>query len=262
MPDNDGKPVAVVFSASMDMPATRTEGGGNKWQGSDEVGLFMLATGGSLAGDIVNNADNRLFVAIPINSGSEALLDPADPSFTIYYPHVGRMDFIAYYPYKTKGTGGISSDYRYPVDVTDQSSPAALDLLYAKRTNVPKSPAAVVLPFEHQLSKLTLLVKRDNSLGNADFTALSATITGMPATASFNLDNRQLTPGSASPIQMLKVSTAANEATFEAILIPTAAGAGRQIAFTTNNYLYLWDIPADVSFEKGRHYTYTLRVRG
>jgi hypothetical protein len=262
-PDNDSEPVVVAFSASTGMPATRTEGGGNKWQGGDEVGLFMLATGGSLAGDIVNNADNRLFIAIPVNSGSEALLDPADPSFAIYYPHVGRMDFIAYYPYKTKGTGGISPDYRYPVDVTNQSNPANIDMLYAKKTGVPKSPATVVLSFEHQLSKLTLQVKRDNTLGSADFAALGATIKGMPATASINLDNSLLTPGAAAPIPMLKTGNTGNEATFEAIIIPTPAGTtGRQIAFSANNYIYVWNIPDDASFEKSKHYTFTIRLSG
>jgi endonuclease G len=62
-----------------------------------------------------------------------------------------KVDFIAYHPYKSL------TDFQYPIDLSDQSNPTALDLMYANNAkNIDKSNNTVPLIFVRQLSKVSI----------------------------------------------------------------------------------------------------------
>jgi formylglycine-generating enzyme required for sulfatase activity len=246
----------VAFSAQTGSPETRTSASGSQWLTTDGVGIFMHTSGQTLSdASISEEAANRLYR--PQTAAASSALNPATVAEAIYFPQSGQVDFTAYYPWKA-GAGQINN-YVYPVDLSDQSDPAALDLLYARQTGRDKNSASVTLDFAHQLSKITLHVKKGADIGTVDFSAATATLSGMPATGSFDLASGSISPGAVADFQALKVAASTGfDAGFEALLLPQAAGAGRKAVFAAGTETYEWAIPEDLVFEAGRNYIYAL----
>ena len=273
---------AVSFTAGIQVPGspaaynagprTRTTTGGDAWLTTDKVGIYMLTTSGSLTTAANVLADNRQYSATPGSPASSAAFTSTGTGETIYYPQTGNVDFISYYPYGTTGTGAgqITSGYLYNITVTGQTTADAqnaLDVLYAKTTGVAKTKTAVNLAFGHVLSKVTLNVTLGEgltSLSGSDITATS--FSGMPQTATLDLQDGTLTAGGLGNFPALKAGTATSgyAATFTALLVPqpTAnAYTGRTAVFTVNGEAYTWTIPNTETFEKGNHYTYPVTVK-
>jgi hypothetical protein len=255
----DVEPVPVRFSTAADTPHLRTSVDGNEWVSDDRIGIFMLTTGGTLPNNISENADNLQYEASPTGNAAMAYFTPADADY-IYYPQIGNMDFIAYYPYKAVGANGISSNYVYPVDVSDQSDPAAINCIYAKTTNISRSHNAVELDFTHLLSKLTLNLIKGTGMENVNLANATATINGMPVTAEWALTDGSLTPIQTTSFQARKAPTAVGyDATFEALLIPSNSGS-RNVVFQIGSLRFKWAIPDDAVFGSGQHYSYDLTL--
>ena len=136
----------------------------------------MKQAGGTLgAGTIVGEGDNVPFIT---KQGNGNFLSDGK---AIEYPSDGSaVDFIAYYPYQS-----TLDNYIYKVDVTNQSKPEEIDLLYADNlTNRTATSTTGNLQFYHQLSQLVLNL---SSSDNTDFSNLSVTISGVKTKANFNL---------------------------------------------------------------------------
>ncbi|MDR1103123.1 MAG: fimbrillin family protein [Tannerella sp.] len=254
--------VPVVFSAPQVTPQTRTSADGDRWVSGDRTGIYMLTSGGALPADVVENAGNRCYAVSSGAGSSIATFVPVDAAADmIRYPSSGSVDFVACYPYRaTGGSDGIDSGGNYPVDVSNQNNPAAIDLLYARVTGRSKNDNPVSLPFEHVMSRLVLNVKKGTGIIDSDFADLTATVSGMPAKAKFSLSNGQFTPEGNTDFQMRKVATAAgSNATFEAVVIPTAGGT-RSVTLQFYSNKYVWNIPATDTFQPGKRYTYTITV--
>jgi hypothetical protein len=251
----------VVFSAPQVTPQTRTTADGNRWVSGDRTGIYMLTAGGSLPADIVENAGNRCYAVSSGAGSSVASFAPVDPAADlIRYPPSGRVDFVACYPYKATGSGGIDGSGYYPVDVSNQNNPAAIDLLYAKVTGAGKGDNPVSLPFEHVMSRLVLNVEKGTNIIDTDFADVTATVSGMPVKAGFSLSNGQFIPEGAVSFSMRKVAAAAGYlATFEAVVIPTAGG-DRSVTLQFYNNKYVLKIPAADAFQPGKRYTYTVKA--
>jgi formylglycine-generating enzyme required for sulfatase activity len=255
----------VTFSAQTDYPDTRTSAGGEQWLTTDEVGIYMVTTGQTLStASISEGADNRKY--LPQTAAAASALIPATTDQTIYFPQSGAVNFVAYYPWKSSGSAaGQINNYVYPIDLADQSDPAALDLLYARKANISKNQATVNLTFAHPLSKITLRVKKGADISAVDFSSATATISGMPVTASFSLADGTIgSLGAVTNFNALKVTTAATfDAGYEALLLPQAVSdyTGRQVTFTAGGNTYEWEIPDASAFEAGKNYIYTLLVR-
>ena len=257
----------VVFSAGIE--ATRTTSGGDAWVLGDAVGIYMLSTGGTLPGAISSGADNKKHTVTDASTGA---LSP-DGGPALYFPQSGNVDFIAYYPYGAYGAGAgeiNTSGYRYKVSAANQTAPEAIDVLYAKTTNVSKSVSAVALPFKHALSKITLNVKAGDGITAAAISSLASTgvkFGGMPVTADLALQTGALTAGTDltqtfSPLKSA-TATAGYAASFTAILIPQAASAypGRTVVFDLSGTNYTWTIPDTDAFATGLHYTYAITIK-
>ena len=252
---------AAIQSANGSGLKTRTTAGGDEWVQNDGVGIFMLTNLGTITTAAHRLTDNKKYNATPGNPASKADFSPDDGT-DIYYPQSGNVDFIAYYPHGTINT----ADYTYNISVTDQTNPAAIDVLYAKTTNVAKSKTAVNLAFDHALSKVTLNVTLGDgltSLAGSDITA--AKLTGMPQTATMALQDGAVTAGTAGDISSLRGTVpggASYDATFSAILIPqSSGGTNRTIVFTVDGTSYTGIIPNGDIFAPGNHYTYPVTVK-
>ena len=232
---------------------SRTTGGGEEWVQDDRVGIFMLRHGGQLsaAGDLY--ADNVEYAVADAATGELA-------GATLYYPTDGTsVDFVAYYPYG----GAVAADgYKYSVALGDQQRPEAIDVLYARVENRSRTPEPVALSFDHALSKVTFDVK-----GGAGFDAdisgtAAATLEGMPAGASVNLQDGTVTAEAAGAIAMLRAAEAATgyAASFSAIIAPHGSLPGRKAVFTISGGRYEGSLPDGDLFEPGNHYTYPVTV--
>jgi endonuclease G len=251
----------VLFSTAVDMPRIRTSADGNQWDSADRIGIFMLTSSGALPGSIIQNADNRQYAVFPESNAATAFFTPADADADkIYYPQTGNVDFIAYSPYKPTGANGISNAYTYPIDISDQSDPEALNFMYAKTANVSRSHDAVELDFIHLLSKLTLNIVKGTGMENADLTNAKATINGMSTTADFALTDGSLTPGQVTSFQARKTPTASGyDATFEALIIPSSSGS-RSVVFQVGSIRFKWVIPDNAILSSGKRYSYDLTI--
>ncbi|MDR1919698.1 MAG: fimbrillin family protein [Tannerellaceae bacterium] len=255
----EGERKAVAFSAQA--TDTRTSADGSQWLTTDQVGIYMMAGGDALSAALSANCKYQ-----PQAAGGSALLVPAEAGQTIYYPSNGAVDFVAYYPWKESGTGaGQINAGIYPVDISDQSVLSDIYLLYAQKTDVGKGLTSIALSFRHQLSRLTLQLRKDEDMSATDLSAAVLTLSGTPATADFSLETGQMQAGAAAAfsIQPSATSAAAYDLTYEALIIPHAAAdyPARSLTIALPGESdKVWLIPSDLTFEPGVRYTYALTL--
>ena len=225
---------------------------GSRWNAGDGIGLFMLGENRALSsGAIENRADNVAYTAA--SGGASSAFTAVNND--IRMPGGRKVDFIGYYPYAES-----IEDYKYPVDVSDQSNPAALAFLYSNNAVAQSSKnAPVELEFTHQMSKVVFNVVKGSMVG--DITNLSATIEGMPATALFSLAEGVFIneSNSTTPINVRKTG----ELSLEAILIPQRAEAysQRKVMFNAQPYgVFEWSVDTADEFVGGNTYTYQVNV--
>lgn len=240
-------------------PITRVSiapNGNSVWEMNDPVGIFMLKHGTT---NISEGAKNIQYKAS--NAGPTTTFTPA--SGAIHYPmeETEKLDFIAYHPYKA-----VVSEFVYNVDVSDQTSQTAIDLMWAKADNnrqgyskaSGREGLAVNFAFTHKLVKLVMNVSKDASVsGNIT----SVKINGMNTTANFDLKGAAGLTGMAT----LKTITPYNAADtkYEAILLPVGSLTdAHTVTFTTDDgETYVWKMNKEISsLEEGKIYTYTVNV--
>ncbi|GHV65673.1 hypothetical protein FACS1894199_06990 [Bacteroidia bacterium] len=249
---------AVHFSTQLPQSKTISAGGDvTHWVANDPVGIFMFNAGTTT---IAEQVDNRQYLATPGGDARSATFAPATVNDTIYYPldETQQVDFIVYYPRKAS----INNDV-YPVDVSDQSNPAALDVLWSNNaTSVAQSDNAVNLTFEHQLARLTIKIVKGDNMSSVDFTSSTAELIGLPLTASLSLTTGTLSNLVTGTFNAELVSSDTDSATFEAIIIPNdgTANPDRTIIFTVDGKEHKFAIPNGTTFAKGEHYPYRLKV--
>lgn len=240
-------------------PITRVSidpNGNSVWEMNDPVGIFMLKHGTTNISEGVKNIQYKAS-----NAGSTTTFTPA--SGAIHYPmeETEKLDFIAYHPYKA-----VVSEFVYNVDVSDQTSQTAIDLMWAKADNKRQGYSkasgreglAVNFAFTHKLVKLVMNVSKDASVsGNIT----SVKINGMNTTANFDLKGAAGLTGMAT----LKTITPYNAADtkYEAILLPVGSLTdAHTVTFTTDDReTYVWNMSNEISsLEEGKIYTYTVNV--
>lgn len=250
----------VRFTSGITATPTRvgiTPEGESVWEQNDPVGIYMVEHGTDVVAD---NAANMKYMAL--SGGAVTPFVPAGS--IIYYPtgEMTKVDFIAYHPY-----AGETSNWVYSVDISDQSSQTAIDLLWAKADKYglgydktdSQSGAAVVLTFDHKLVKLILRVTKDASV-TGEVTTVK--INGMNTRANFDLksadgimdlsDEKSFAPFTVTPGSV-----------YEAILLPAGSlDAGHTVTFTTGQgESYTWSMSLQIpKLEAGKIYDYTITM--
>lgn len=224
-----------------------TKANGISWDQGDKIGVFMVNNGQELsATSIVNNVNNIPFT---ING---AIFQSAMP---VYLPKTS-VDFIAFYPHKAV------DNFTYPVDLTDQTNQAALDLMY---TNDAKgiNPGTLSIPlvFNRQLSRLAINLTINNT-DALKASQLKATLSEATTKAAFDLRNGTLT--SAPEKQAIEASVTVksdNNALVELTLLPGENISGKKIKFESpSGERFTWTIPTFTALEKGTRYTVNINI--
>jgi hypothetical protein len=255
----EDEPVAVQFSSNIGSQASLIKplAAGSAWASNDAIGVFMVNNSTTTVRD---GATNKKYVT----ASGDGNFAPDGTGNTIYYPANGdKVDFIAYYPY----VSSITSLGAYSVNVSTQTTPAAIDLLYAKATNSnsgydKSNSSPIALSFSHQLSKLTLNISASTQFSTSDLTTMTVSIAGLNTQASFNLGAGAL--GSASNKAAITPRTVTAGSKYEAILLP-GAFTGVSVTFVisagSNPGTYVWNVP-DGAFVAGKDYVHAIAFTG
>lgn len=247
--------VAVQFGSG-NIVQTKTTNGGDNWVLNDPVGIFMIKNGQALnSANIAEGADNIEYKALADDNATSGFT-PAS-STPIYYPQNGnKVDFIAYYPYKTS-----LPNYIYPVDVNNQTSPADIDILYAKTANTAsggynKNSGTVDLQFNHALSKLSFTLI--SGTGSPNLTGAKIEIANLFTTANMSLADGTVTATNSR--QTLIANTATDGLSSSAIVIPqTLSGTKLIVTLADNVSAFEW-VFTSAEFEKEKDHQYTITV--
>lgn len=250
-----GEPVAVQFGIS-EIPCLKTTAGGDQWTLNDPVGIFMVKNGQALnTGNIAEGADNVEYKAQTGGSNQSGFIPVSGTP--IFYPQNGdKVDFIAYYPYKSSLT-----NYTYPVDVSNQATPADIDVLYANTADTyssgyNKNSSTVDLQFNHLLSKLSFTLTSGD--GSPSLAGVKIQITNLITTVDMSLADGTFTATNSG--QTLTANTAANGLSSSAIVIPqNLSGTKLIVTLADNVSVFEWTF-TDIQLEQGKNHQYNITV--
>ncbi|WP_333626950.1 DNA/RNA non-specific endonuclease [Sphingobacterium siyangense] len=241
---------AVQFSPTI-VGQINTKATGTSWDQNDQIGVFMSKSSQPLeVASIVDQVKNQLFTF----NGS--LFQSARPIFL----SAEKVDFIAYHPYKSL------TDFQYPIDLSDQSNPTALDLMYANNAkNIDKSNNTVPLIFVRQLSKVSINLSITNTAA-LEANQITVKMPSISTQGGFDLTTGKLTVNSTEKKDVQgKVSVNANKtARIEFILLPGEDITGKAIKFmAANGDTYTWTIPQNQNLKNliaGNQYSFDIKI--
>lgn len=229
----------IVFTSQIEGVTSRVSDA--SWDENDEVGIFMTTA--------EEEYSNYKYLA---KTDGSLVADGQ----VLKYPASGESSFIAYYPYTASLSGKI-----YAVNVSDQSDPKKIDLLYSNNATGIQPNDQVVLRFQHKLSQIVLNIQKE---GDLDINGMAIKVSGMNTTANFDLNDGTLTATDSKADFNMNVQTEGNTGTAEAIVIPAADLTGATLTFTLadgKNFAWTVDSPeADESFKAGTKYIYTATI--
>lgn len=224
---------------------------GNTWNANDEVGIYMMNAGSGIE---AATAQNKKYIAQTNGTLTAA------PGNGIYLPESGNVDFIAYYPYTTSVSGN-----KLAVNVSDQSNPAAIDLIYSNGTKGVAATTAttISLGFTHQLTKVTLNVTKDETIETLN--GLGVNIKGISTEGEFNLADGTLTAtaGTNNKDVAMYIDAQGTTATATAIILPTAASTDQtslNLTFNLNGQSFTHTISDASIFEKGTNVSFNANL--
>lgn len=236
----------IVFTT-----AIQSRVSGNTWNANDEVGIYMMNAGSGIE---AATAQNKKYIAQTNGTLTAA------PGNGIYLPESGNVDFIAYYPYTTSVSGN-----KLAVNVSDQSNPAAIDLIYSNGTKgvVATTATPISLGFTHQLTKVTLNVTKDETIETLN--GLGVNIKGISTEGEFNLADGTLTAtaGTNNKDVAMYIDAQGTTATATAIILPTAASTDQtslNLTFNLNGQSFTHTISDASIFEKGTNVSFNANL--
>lgn len=236
----------IVFTT-----AIQSRVSGNTWNANDEVGIYMMNAGSGIE---AATAQNKKYIAQTNGTLTAA------PGNGIYLPESGNVDFIAYYPYTTSVSGN-----KLAVNVSDQSNPAAIDLIYSNGTKgvAATTSTTISLGFTHQLTKVTLNVTKDETIETLN--GLGVNIKGISTEGEFNLADGTLTAtaGTNNKDVAMYIDAQGTTATATAIILPTAASTDQtslNLTFNLNGQSFTHTISDANIFEKGTNVSFNAKL--
>lgn len=234
----------IVFTT-----AIQSRVSGNTWNANDEVGIYMMNAGGTID---AATAQNKKYIA-----QTNGTLTAASGN-GIYLPESGSVDFIAYYPYTTSVSGN-----KIAVNVSDQSKPAAIDLIYSNGTKgvAATTSSNISLTFTHKLSKMTINVSKDATIETLN--GLTIDMNGISTEGEFNLGNGTLTATASTNQKDVTMNVNAEGTTATAIILPTAASTDQTavtLKFNLAGKSYTYTLTDASIFEEGKNVTFNANL--
>ncbi|WP_295940650.1 fimbrillin family protein [uncultured Alistipes sp.] len=251
----------VVFAAGIAeaeaVPATRMVN--DTWQPSDAIGVFMVTPGGTMPDNLVavgtSSGDNCQYVY----DGSKFV--SATAADKLYYPHDGSaVDFIAYYPYKPTGPGGIEY-YKLTIPFTDQSDPAKIDHLWTKATGISQNKQPVPLQFAHMLCVWELNIVAGDGIDPADLAAMTVTWKGYKHVKhSFDLGRKSSDSKTVADVD-IKAYPAVAGSRYEFIVTYDKVFGPTTMEFAVGDEVFVWNVSDRITFQKGKRHPWTITLK-
>lgn len=239
IPDNN----PVIFQASI---GNITRASGTSWDSGDAIGIYALNAGETFPSGVYNSKNNIKYTTT------------GDGTFTaqsnaISFPDEGQLSFVAYYPY----TDPINN-YSYSINVSNQSDPTAIDLLYSNNaTSLGKTTTAVSLQFKHMLSMMSLNISIGNGISSLD--GMTASIKDLKTSGTLNLADGTISAGTTTESITPVLSGTANAKTLTAIVLPKQDFKNATVSITLNGKTYEWK-PESQELDPSKKYTYSLQL--
>lgn len=154
----------------------------------------------------------------------------------------------AYYPYS--GTG-VPASFTVASDQT--KGYAASDLIAGRKENVTPSVNAIVVPFKHMLSKISLKVDNQSQAGIA-----SVELRGSKTTADVDLVNMTASASESSAVEAVKALEVNAGELYSAIVVPQTVAF--ELAVTTSTGKELTQKLVSTELKQGLQYTVNVKV--
>lgn len=246
-PKSADKAEVVVFRSNLPgeyVAPRQTRMDNGAWQTDDAIGVFMTKSGETAP---YGKANARY--ATKSANAAEAAFTPFSTDDALHFPYTGNADFYAYYPYTAISEG--SSILK--LDISNQSEPKNIDLLYASAQNVAKQ-RSVMLSFRYVLPQLVFQFKDEEGTEIASSAISELTLHGIHQTADFDLFSNDLTPTGAT------ADLLANSKTLSAIILPGMVKP-LTVSFLYNGKKYQWNISDEgKNFQRAKRYTFSVMV--
>ena len=214
IPQGNDDSVAVAFYSAIsevthnDPPLTRASG--TEWDAGDRIGIYAVPTGKTWQEAACLNVDY-----VNSETGAVGVFQAADAKKAVMLPGDGsKLDFVAYYPYSASAI----TDFNYALDITDQTDPSRIDVLYAKAEGKDKTTPEIPLIFDHKLAQLVLSF----SAADVVLEGMKVTLNNVTTDGWLDLTDGVVTQGTdigeITPI--VTTEAIANTATASAFLLP------------------------------------------
>jgi predicted cupin superfamily sugar epimerase len=217
------------------------------WETGDQIGVYMLTAGRELNNDNVLAANRRYTTS----DGNGVFT--SEPDEAIFYPEEEvAVDFVACYPYVASLDG-----FDYPVNITVQSDPAKIDLLYAKSATGYTS-GSPVMTFYHRLTKVVFDV---TNLGSESLEGMTVRFSGLNTSGKFNLATTTFTQQESRADIEGVVAVDSNDNTkarVTAILLPVECSY--TVSFTLSGGATT-SKTIEGNYTQGKKYSYTVRLK-
>lgn len=238
------------FSSINETPRVGTRMMNSAWDSGDNIGIYMKENGKELSNTtIVSQADNIEYMT----RRGDGVFTAADETQTIFFPEDGnKVDFIAYYPYQAN-----VSNFKYPIDVSNQSSQSAIDLLYSNNSvGLSIESQQANLNFNHMLSKINFNFTAGE--GVADLSELKVTIKSMPTLATFDLAKGTMDVDLTS-VKNIEVKMSNEGKIGEAVLIPIGTKS-IEVTFSSGENAYTHTF-SNLELRSGVKHSYNITIK-
>lgn len=276
-----GERVPLQIVAGIDVQAeAATRAAETAWEAGDKIGVYMVVGNSET---IYKDEDNTEGENMPYTFNDGTNYETYGTTYRLFssdkkkiYLSDTNLDVYGYYPYAAKKSDGVSDvvPTAIEINVSDQTSQKAIDLMRAKASNVNNERASIELLFQHRLSKLVFNLKQGEGLlvdELKDASYLGMTMEDQYTTATYNIYTDDFaSPSGRQDIIPVRAASAPTGyvRTYEAIVLPNRAGntaADRTVTITfyrktkdqiTNTFI----IPGSTYFDPGYKYVFNVTV--
>ena len=195
--------------------------GASAWQEGDVIAVSAFRPG---SGEFYDGVAHRRY-----RTPGDGAFFPLENEDKIIYPMNGdAVDLFAYYPYNAAVTGRI-----YDVDLRDQSSQRAIDLLYSNNVRGrSKHTAEVGMEFHHPLSKIVVGAVPGDGMTEEELLGMVVSLENVTLRAAFDLADGSLLPYGEAGSSVMHTDALRSEAivlpvwTHDTGIVVTLADAG------------------------------------
>lgn len=185
---------------------------------------------------------------------------------TMYYPIDGRnIDLYAIHPYSETASLTTPVDFSVLANQADKTNFLNSDLLYAIRTNQPRTPSPVSLVFSHKLSKVDITIETNDGLDLSTLNTV-AVLNTLPSTTIDMLNgNITAASGTAATIRAYGVAgspeTRVSVSDIHAIVVPQTIPSGTPLfRFNIGQQAYVYTTTAAFTFVGGSQHKVKLTL--